>query len=56
MAPTLMRLPGAFLPNTEAGTIEGNPSAAEAMAEECKNFLLDIYDLFFCIGKYFIVS
>ena len=27
IAPTLIRLPGAFFPNTDAGTIEGKPIA-----------------------------
>ena len=29
IAPTLMRLPGAFAPNTEAGTIAGKPPSTD---------------------------
>jgi hypothetical protein len=50
IAPTFMRLLGAFFPNTLAGTIDGNPNVSEvsaaAFAEDSRNLLLEIDEPF----------
>jgi hypothetical protein len=46
IAATLIRLLGAFFPNTLAGTIEGMASRAEALMELQRNSLRDCF-LFF---------
>jgi len=62
IAPMLMRLLGAFLPNTVFGTMEGNPRANEvkatAFADDSMNFLLEILELllFSCANIYVIMG
>ena len=50
IAPTLIRLPGEFFPNTLAGTMEGKFNAREIPAvvfmESLKNFLRDSWFFF----------
>jgi hypothetical protein len=42
MAPTLMRLLGAFSPKTLAGTIVGKPTLATAVADNLRKLLRDV--------------
>jgi hypothetical protein len=56
MAPTLMRLEGAYWPKTVEGTIIGNPTAAAPARPACKTLRLETGADFPCLGIDFLTA